>query len=122
MNIRIGGAYPLACGERAIYLGALEHTNYFAAVFRALWERQGGAWTGKVREGAVPASARLVAAQESAPLAMLIRDINKFSQQRHDAAAVPDHGRGRRRARQPGARRRRGARPAGGARHRRRRS
>jgi D-alanyl-D-alanine carboxypeptidase/D-alanyl-D-alanine-endopeptidase (penicillin-binding protein 4) len=79
MNLRFGGAYPLACGERAIYLGALEHTNYFAAVFRAMWEREGGSWTGKVREGGVPATARLVAAQESAPLAMLIRDINKFS-------------------------------------------
>jgi D-alanyl-D-alanine carboxypeptidase/D-alanyl-D-alanine-endopeptidase (penicillin-binding protein 4) len=79
MNIRIAGVYPLACGERAIYVGALEHTNYFAAVFRALWERQGGAWSGKVREGAVSASARLIAAQESPPLAMLIRDINKFS-------------------------------------------
>ena len=30
MNIRMRGVYPLACGERAIYLGALEHTNYFA--------------------------------------------------------------------------------------------
>ncbi len=79
MNLRFGGAYPLACGERSIYLGALEHTNYFAAVFRALWERQGGSWTGKVREGAVPAAARLVAVQESAPLSSLIRDINKFS-------------------------------------------
>ena len=79
MNIRIGGAFPLACGERAIYLGALEHTNYFAAVFRALWERQGGAWKGEVREGVVPSSARLVATLDSEPLAVLIRDINKFS-------------------------------------------
>jgi D-alanyl-D-alanine carboxypeptidase/D-alanyl-D-alanine-endopeptidase (penicillin-binding protein 4) len=79
MNIRIGGSYPLACGERAIYLGALEHTNYFAAVFRAMWERQGGAWAGKVREGSVTASARLIATQNSLPLGMLIRDINKFS-------------------------------------------
>jgi D-alanyl-D-alanine carboxypeptidase/D-alanyl-D-alanine-endopeptidase (penicillin-binding protein 4) len=79
MNVKFKGGFPLACGERAIYLGALEHTNYFAAVFRALWERQGGSWTGKVREGAVSPGARLVAAQESAPLAMLIRDINKFS-------------------------------------------
>src|SRR6187455_1497710 len=79
MNIRLRGVYPLACGERAIYLGALEHTGYFAAVFRALWERQGGVWNGKVREEAVPASARLIVAQESPPLAMLIRDINKFS-------------------------------------------
>jgi D-alanyl-D-alanine carboxypeptidase/D-alanyl-D-alanine-endopeptidase (penicillin-binding protein 4) len=79
MDIRIGGVYPLACGERAIYLGALEHTNYFAAVFRAMWERQGGTWNGKVREGLVPSTARLVASLESQPLAVLIRDINKYS-------------------------------------------
>jgi len=79
MNIRLRGVYPAACGERVIHLGALDHTNYFAAVFRALWERQGGAWTGKVRVGAVPAGARLIAAQESPSLALLIRDINKFS-------------------------------------------
>ncbi|MEO8062669.1 MAG: D-alanyl-D-alanine carboxypeptidase/D-alanyl-D-alanine-endopeptidase [Pseudomonadota bacterium] len=79
MNIRIAGVYPLACGERLFHVGALEHTNYFGAVFRALWERQGGSWTGKVREGKVSPAARLVAAQESPPLAMLIRDINKYS-------------------------------------------
>ena len=79
MDIRIAGAYPLACGERAIYLGALDHTNYFAAVFRAMWQRQGGAWSGTVRDGLVPAHARLIATQQSQPLAMLIRDINKFS-------------------------------------------
>jgi serine-type D-Ala-D-Ala carboxypeptidase/endopeptidase (penicillin-binding protein 4) len=79
MNLQLRGVYPAACGERAIYLGALEHTNYFAAVFRALWERQGGGWTGRVREGAVPPAARLIAAQESPPLGLLIRDINKFS-------------------------------------------
>lgn len=79
MNLRMRGVYPSACGERIIHMGALGHTNYFAAVFRALWERQGGAWTGQVREGTVPAGARQIAVQESAPLAMLIRDINKFS-------------------------------------------
>ncbi len=79
MNIKLRGVYPIACGERAIYLGALEHTSYFAAVFRALWERQGGTWTGKVRDGVVPTGARLIAVQDSPPLAMLIRDINKFS-------------------------------------------
>jgi D-alanyl-D-alanine carboxypeptidase/D-alanyl-D-alanine-endopeptidase (penicillin-binding protein 4) len=79
MNLRFAGVYPSACGERAIYLGALEHTNYFAAVFRALWERQGGTWNGRVREAGVPPGARLIAAQESPPLGLLIRDINKFS-------------------------------------------
>jgi D-alanyl-D-alanine carboxypeptidase/D-alanyl-D-alanine-endopeptidase (penicillin-binding protein 4) len=79
MNIRIRGTYSAACGERIIHMGALGHTNYFAAVFRALWEREGGTWTGRAREGAVPPAARLFAAQESPPLAMLIRDINKYS-------------------------------------------
>jgi len=79
MNIRLGGVFPIDCGERAIYLGALEHTNYFAAVFRAMWERQGGTWAGKVRDGVVPTGARTIAVQDSPPLAMLIRDINKFS-------------------------------------------
>jgi serine-type D-Ala-D-Ala carboxypeptidase/endopeptidase (penicillin-binding protein 4) len=79
MNLGFRGVYPAACGERIIHIGALEHTNYFAAVFRALWEREGGAWTGKVREAAVPAGARLIAAQESPALASLIRDINKYS-------------------------------------------
>ncbi len=79
MSPRFRGTYPLACGERIIHIGALEHTNYFGAVFRALWERQGGAWTGQARDGDVSATARLVAAQESPPLAMLIRDINKYS-------------------------------------------
>ncbi len=79
MSVRIPGAYPLACGERIVHLGALEHTSYFAAVFRALWERQGGTWTGKAREGTVPAAARLVVAQESPALASIIRDINKYS-------------------------------------------
>jgi serine-type D-Ala-D-Ala carboxypeptidase/endopeptidase (penicillin-binding protein 4) len=79
LAIRMAGVYPLACGERTIYLGALDHTQYFGAVFRALWERQGGTWTGKAREGAVGANARLIAAQESPPLALLIRDINKYS-------------------------------------------
>jgi D-alanyl-D-alanine carboxypeptidase/D-alanyl-D-alanine-endopeptidase (penicillin-binding protein 4) len=44
-----------------------------------LWERQGGAWTGKVREGTVTDTARLVATQESPALSSLIRDINKYS-------------------------------------------
>jgi D-alanyl-D-alanine carboxypeptidase/D-alanyl-D-alanine-endopeptidase (penicillin-binding protein 4) len=79
MNVRLRGVFPAGCGERVIHIGALGHTNYFAAVFRALWERQGGTWTGRGREGAVPAGARLVVAQESPPLAVLIRDINKFS-------------------------------------------
>lgn len=73
------GAYPLACGERVWHVNLLEPDRYFEAVFRALWETTGGTLTGRVREGAVPAAARSVATQESRPLAEVIRDINKFS-------------------------------------------
>ena len=119
MNIRIGGAYPLACGERAIYLGALDHTNYFGAVFRALWERQGGAWTGKVREGD---GARHGAAGRRAGIARRSRCSSATSTSSRNnvmtqqlfltmGAAGGEPGNAARGAR-------RGARPAGGARHR----
>ncbi|MCC6173403.1 MAG: D-alanyl-D-alanine carboxypeptidase/D-alanyl-D-alanine-endopeptidase [Gammaproteobacteria bacterium] len=73
------GSYPLACGTRSWHVNALEPTPYFAAVFRTLWENSGGSWAGRVREGSLPAGARLVAWRESRPLAEVIRDINKFS-------------------------------------------
>ncbi|MEZ5488009.1 MAG: D-alanyl-D-alanine carboxypeptidase/D-alanyl-D-alanine-endopeptidase [Steroidobacteraceae bacterium] len=73
------GSYPLSCGTRSWHVNALEPTLYFAAVFRALWENSGGSWTGRIREGTLPSSARLIAWRESRPLAEVIRDINKFS-------------------------------------------
>jgi D-alanyl-D-alanine carboxypeptidase/D-alanyl-D-alanine-endopeptidase (penicillin-binding protein 4) len=73
------GAYPAACGERAWHVSVLDHPAYFAAVFRALWEGTGGAWKGRVRAGTAPPDARRIARHESAPLAELIRDINRYS-------------------------------------------
>lgn len=73
------GGYPLACGERVWHVSVLDHTQYFGAVFRALWEGAGGVWSGTVREAPVPLEARRIALHESEPLALLIRDINKFS-------------------------------------------
>ncbi len=76
---RFAGEYALACGTRAWHLNALQPAEYFGAVFRRLWEDSGGRWSGKTREAAVPANARLVAMHESRPLIDAIRDINKFS-------------------------------------------
>jgi D-alanyl-D-alanine carboxypeptidase/D-alanyl-D-alanine-endopeptidase (penicillin-binding protein 4) len=73
------GSYPLACGERVWYLSALDHAEYFEAVFRALWVSQGGVWRGRLRTGPIPSDARVIATHESPPLALAIRDINKFS-------------------------------------------
>jgi len=73
------GGFPLACGERYWHVSVLDHTQYFGAVFRALWESAGGTWTGTVRDAAVPAAARRIALHESEPLAQVIRDVNKYS-------------------------------------------
>jgi serine-type D-Ala-D-Ala carboxypeptidase/endopeptidase (penicillin-binding protein 4) len=73
------GGYPLACGERSWYLSVLGHAEYVEALFRGLWESSGGQWQGRARDGSVPDGARVLATHESPPLAHLIRDINKFS-------------------------------------------
>lgn len=73
------GSFPLDCGERSWNLAPLEPTPYFGAVFRALWEASGGSWSGKVRDGLVPTDAPLLATHVSKPLAEVVRDINKYS-------------------------------------------
>lgn len=73
------GAYPLACGEKLWHVSVLDHPRYFAAAFAALWASTGGTWSGRLREGVIPVEARRIAVHESAPLAEVIRDVNKFS-------------------------------------------
>jgi D-alanyl-D-alanine carboxypeptidase/D-alanyl-D-alanine-endopeptidase (penicillin-binding protein 4) len=76
---RFAGRYPGACGVRSWPVNALDHSAYFAAAFRALWEDSGGRWEGGLREGPVPPGAQPVARHESPPLSQVVRDINKFS-------------------------------------------
>ncbi|HEX2198383.1 MAG TPA: D-alanyl-D-alanine carboxypeptidase/D-alanyl-D-alanine-endopeptidase [Burkholderiales bacterium] len=73
------GLYPAECGERDLNAAIYEPEHYLAGVFRLLWSEMGGTWTGSVRNGAVPPGARLLYTHESAPLAQVVRDINKFS-------------------------------------------
>jgi D-alanyl-D-alanine carboxypeptidase/D-alanyl-D-alanine-endopeptidase (penicillin-binding protein 4) len=73
------GAFPLSCGDRVWHVNLLTPVQYAQAAFRSLWEASGGTWRGRARDGAVPADARRLAQHESRPLAEVIRDINKFS-------------------------------------------
>ncbi len=79
LRIELGGAYPAACGEQALNLAPWAADVQLEGLFRALWRELGGRFSGSVREGAAPANARTLAVQESAPLAELVRDINKYS-------------------------------------------
>lgn len=78
-HLVITGSYPRSCGKQTWHLGVLDHPNYVYGVFRQLWEELGGSIAGAPGDARVPPSAPQLAMIESPPLAELIRDINKFS-------------------------------------------
>lgn len=73
------GRYPIACGEKDLNVAFLPPDEHVGGVLRELWSEMGGAWSGRAREGAVPEAAQLLHTHESAPLAEIVRDVNKFS-------------------------------------------
>ncbi len=78
-RIVLEGAIPANCGEVEDYISLLPHDDYFLAVFSALWKELGGTLQGKLRQGNTPANQPPFATRYSPPLAEVIRDINKFS-------------------------------------------
>ena len=73
------GAYPASCGERDMNVALYEPGEYLEGLVRELWSELGGTWTGTLREGTVSPGAQLLYTHESEPLALVVRDINKFS-------------------------------------------
>ncbi len=73
------GSYPAACGERDLNVALYVSEDYLAGMIRQLWAEMGGSWSGTVREGAASPAARLLYVHDSAPLGVIVRDINKFS-------------------------------------------
>ena len=78
-TIELSGNYPASCGEKDLHLAPWPADVQVERLFRPLWRELGGALHGAVREGRVPQSARLAAQVASPPLATVVRDINKFS-------------------------------------------
>ena len=80
-GIVLTGNYAASCGVKTWWLHPFEltHAQYAAAVIRQLWSDAGGTLAGEVRDGAVPAGAKLLHEAESPSLAEITRDINKFS-------------------------------------------
>ena len=82
LRIRFTGSYPLSCGERVWPVAYADPANFAPRAVQGLWGTMDGKLSGLVRFGNVPA--RLVSEKplfevRSAPLAEIIRDINKFS-------------------------------------------
>ncbi len=73
------GTYPRDCGEQSWYVSLFEDGGLLAGSFKRLWRDAGGTRTGGIRDGVVPKNARLLYTHTSAPLASMVTDINKFS-------------------------------------------
>jgi D-alanyl-D-alanine carboxypeptidase/D-alanyl-D-alanine-endopeptidase (penicillin-binding protein 4) len=73
------GVFPTGCGERSRNFALLDRDRYAQSVFVQTWRALGGVFEGRVREGLLPSEATLLATWQSPPLAEVIRDINKFS-------------------------------------------
>jgi serine-type D-Ala-D-Ala carboxypeptidase/endopeptidase (penicillin-binding protein 4) len=79
LKISFTGNYPRSCGEKVWNVSLLDHARFVGGVFANLWKDVGGEWKGAVKLTATPANAKLLATTESQPLAEVIRDINKYS-------------------------------------------
>lgn len=77
--VTFSGKYRSSCGEHDYYLSLLTHTEYTAALLRQLWRELGGEFSGRISEGTAPAGAQPWFEHRSPPLAEVIRDINKYS-------------------------------------------
>jgi D-alanyl-D-alanine carboxypeptidase/D-alanyl-D-alanine-endopeptidase (penicillin-binding protein 4) len=75
----LAGSYALACGEQTTVINLGNPLDTTAGLFRNLWGEQGGKLGGTVHPGRVPANATLFMRFESPPLADVVRDINKWS-------------------------------------------
>jgi D-alanyl-D-alanine carboxypeptidase/D-alanyl-D-alanine-endopeptidase (penicillin-binding protein 4) len=73
------GSFPASCGERDWYVALLDHAQFVRATFALMWGGAGGSFSGRVRDGKVPAGVKPIAVLESPPLYDVVRDINKMS-------------------------------------------
>jgi serine-type D-Ala-D-Ala carboxypeptidase/endopeptidase (penicillin-binding protein 4) len=78
-RIAFAGTYPVSCGERTWPLAYADPRSYTQRAFVGMWHQLGGTVTGQVREGRVPAGLVPAFEMQSPPLAEVVRDINKYS-------------------------------------------
>lgn len=78
-SIELAGHFAASCSDKALNLSPWPANMQVEQLFRVLWRELGGSLRGKVRAGTTPASARLLAVQESPALGEVVREINKFS-------------------------------------------
>jgi D-alanyl-D-alanine carboxypeptidase/D-alanyl-D-alanine-endopeptidase (penicillin-binding protein 4) len=78
IRLHFAGSYPASCGEQQWPVAYADPAHYDARLLRGLWQRMGGRLTGGVREGTAPPLPPSFFV-DSPPLAVVVRDMNKFS-------------------------------------------
>ncbi|MDB5899429.1 MAG: penicillin-binding protein 4 precursor (D-alanyl-D-alanine carboxypeptidase)-like protein [Ramlibacter sp.] len=78
-QVRFAGSFPAACGERVWQIAFPDPNGYAPRLIAAQWREIGGELRGQVREGRVPPGLKPVFEFASPPLAEVVRDINKYS-------------------------------------------
>lgn len=74
------GTFSPRCGERYLELSLFDDERYAYFMFKNLWRQLGGTFSGRLRtQNAMPAHAVKLLVQGSKPLASVIRNINKWS-------------------------------------------
>jgi D-alanyl-D-alanine carboxypeptidase/D-alanyl-D-alanine-endopeptidase (penicillin-binding protein 4) len=78
-RVRFAGAYPSGCGEKVWPVAYADPPSFAAHAVAGQWRDLGGKLGGRVRDGKLPAGLRPAFEQASPPLADVVRDINKYS-------------------------------------------
>jgi len=78
-RIAFAGDYPAACGEKSWPVAYADPEHYAGRAIEGMWRTLGGRLAGRVREGRAPAGFAPAFSAASPPLAEVVRDINKFS-------------------------------------------
>lgn len=78
-RVRFAGNYPASCGEKTWPIAYSAPQQFAARAVQGMWTHLGGQLSGQVREGSVPPHLQPVFQHESVPLAEVVRDINKYS-------------------------------------------
>lgn len=73
------GILPIDCGPQVVKQAFSNHSQFFVGGFLAIWHQYGGTFSGGINESAIPHSAQLIATHRSRPLADIVADMNKFS-------------------------------------------
>ena len=77
-RLRLAGAFAASCGEKVWPIAYVDPRSYNERALAGLWHELGGRLGGVVREGTAPATAPTFELR-SPPLAEVVRDINKLS-------------------------------------------